>query len=111
MRLMNHEPRAPGGRAGLLRAVLVFVLVAAPACTAVYGVDFDHARPRSDAGSSPVTPTDDAGDLPSGPAPIVPDPVAPGLDGSCAADRKKCDSLCVSLLDPTYGCATAGCVP
>ena len=96
--------------AGLLRAVLGLVLVGAPACTAIYGVDFDSAYPRAADAAAPVSPTDDA-NVPEGGAPVVPDPVAVGPDGTCASDRKKCDALCVSLVDPTYGCAMASCVP
>ncbi len=41
----------------------------------------------------------------------VPGASAPFPDGTCAEGRKKCDGLCVSLQDPTYGCASASCTP
>ncbi len=41
----------------------------------------------------------------------VPSPTAPKPDGTCEADRKKCADLCVSLVDPAYGCAAKSCAP
>jgi hypothetical protein len=41
----------------------------------------------------------------------VPEPTAPNPDGSCPVDRKKCGGVCVALVDPGYGCASASCEP
>ena len=44
------------GDAGLVRIVLGILLVGVPACTAVFGVDFDNAHPRvaDDAAASSI---------------------------------------------------------
>ena len=82
----------------------------ATACTAVFGTDLDEAHHRTLASPPDGTSARD-GEAPlaeEAGTPIVPGPVPPGPDGTCAADRKKCDQLCVSLRDPA-SCAAASC--
>lgn len=92
--------------------VLAVVWLGAPAalvgCAALVGADWDRPGMQSDGGSLATEPLD-AG--PDAALPTVPKPVTPKPDGTCAEGRKKCDGLCVSVLDPAYGCATSSCTP
>src|SRR5262245_56185424 len=87
-----------------LRASLVFQAlfgVSLGGCGALLGVDWDRVRSSAADGGYPAI--DGAAD------PVVPPPVPPRSDGTCDSDRKKCDNLCVSLLDPYYGCDPGSC--
>ncbi len=77
-------------------------------CGLFFGDALDvSVAPGQDASTPAPEERSDAGEDPN--EPVVPDPVVPEPDGSCAADRKKCDELCVSLIDPAHGCAGTSC--
>src|SRR5690349_1725521 len=78
---------------------LFALLLATPACGALFGADFDV--PKASVGATGT----DAGEA------RVDSPLPVGADGSCAVDRKLCGTFCVSLRDPAYGCAAEACEP
>ena len=86
-------------------------VAAAVGCSAVLGVDFGDAHPKSDALTGDggfqsdvrvqVDPNDEAG------IGEVPD-VKPS---TCAADEKTCNGVCVKKSDPLHGCGGQACAP
>jgi alpha-tubulin suppressor-like RCC1 family protein len=70
-------------------------------CASILGADFDEGRMRE--------PGRRAGDVDGGQT-TVPPPEAP-VNGTCAADRKLCETLCFSVDDPSRGCRGASCAP
>jgi alpha-tubulin suppressor-like RCC1 family protein len=74
-------------------------------CGALVGVDWDRVQaPGVDSGLGSQAQGGADGGLP-----FVPPPIPPHSDGTCDPDRKKCDNLCVSLLDARYGCDPHAC--
>ncbi len=83
----------------------------AASCGAFAGVDDPLF---SDAGAQvPTNPENADGALPEEEqGPRIPNPpVAPLPDGTCGEGRKKCGDLCVSVLDPAFGCVDSLCAP
>lgn len=90
-------------RAKVVPSLLVLVVgVLASGCSSILGVDLDGLKGGADGGLSGG---DDGGDDGDGGG------VPPNPDGSCNADRKRCGELCVSVLDPAFGCSATTCSP
>jgi hypothetical protein len=89
---------------------IVFALLV-PACGGLFGVDFDEARPRPyQAPTLPVVATSPYLDTTVTPDPVLP-PMARNSAGECEGARKVCDSVCVGVTEPAFGCSALGCEP
>ena len=90
---------------------LVFALLA-PACGGLFGVDFDKATPRlsEESPTLPLVASSPYKDSAVTPDPVLP-PMASNSAGECEGARKVCDSVCVGVTDPAFGCSTSGCEP
>ena len=98
------------GKCHLFGAAFAMAILAA-SCGAFVGVDDPLF---SDAGVQiPANPGNADAALPEeAQGPRIPNPpVAPSPDGTCNEGRKKCGDLCVSVLDPAFGCADNLCAP
>jgi len=101
-----------------LRAHVAVVVLFIGGCNAILSNDevelgeisdagSDVAHPQFDADISPTLPVEDS-------AVTIADSGALEEDASeegCSAAEKKCDGVCVSRSEPTYGCGGAGCEP
>lgn len=94
--------------------VLMCVGVGGVACNAILGTDEAYlAEEVKDSGTATTLPTQ------SEPAPTatsssparIEDAEAPIDAGPCAGGQKLCQGMCVSILDPLFGCNTESCEP
>jgi hypothetical protein len=83
-----------------MRAI-AWIATLAVACSPLVGADFDVRL-----GDRPAATI--VGDDGGAAAPL---PERPHSDGICAADRKRCGDMCVSRVDPAFGCGAADCDP
>ena len=89
------SPLQMPSRANALLSLLVAAALP-PSCAGwLLGVDDDN--PAGGAGA-------DGGIIAS-----VHSSLKPGVDGSCPSAFKKCGELCVSVLNPAYGCSASAC--